>query len=110
MIKKSEILHFRVTPQELERIKLKKSELGIISMTAYLRKMALDGYCVNMDISEIKNISTLLSKCGNNLNQYAKIANRIDSIYATDIKDLQIRLDEICDLQRKLLKKLSSIK
>ena len=43
MRQKTEMLHFRVTPQELERIRQKKEELGIRNMGAYLRKMAMDG-------------------------------------------------------------------
>ena len=106
---KTEKLDIRVTPQELERIKAKKEEVGIRNMSAYLRKMAMDGYCINLDIGDIREMTTLLRRCSNNLNQYAKRANATDSIYAEDIKDLQERLDEIWDLQKKLLRKLAEL-
>ena len=43
------MLHFRVSPSEAKRIRRKMTEHGIRSMSAYLRKMALDGYCVQLD-------------------------------------------------------------
>lgn len=109
MREKSEMLHFRLSPIELERIKTKKDEIGIQNMGAYLRKMALDGYCFHLDEKPILEISTLIRRCSNNLNQYAKRANETGSIYAEDIKDLQKRLDEIWEQQAKLLKRLSMI-
>lgn len=110
MREKTEMLHFRVSPKELERINQKREEIGIRNMGAYLRKMALDGYCVNLDLSEVSQISSLLRRCSNNLNQYAKRANETGSIYAEDIRDLQNRLDEIWEMQRSILKRLSSIR
>ncbi len=110
MREKSEMLHFRVSPQELERIRQKKDEIGIRNMGAFLRKMAMDGYCFNMDTRPVLEISSLIRRCSNNLNQYAKRANETGSIYAEDIKDLQVRLDEIWEKQCELLTKLSHIK
>ena len=110
MIEKTEVLHFRVTPQELERINIKRSEIGIKSMSSYLRKMALDGYCVNLDFTDVKEMTSLLRRCSNNLNQYAKKANETGSIYAEDIKDVQTRLDEIWQLQKELMRKLYDLR
>ncbi len=100
---------FRVTPQELERINQKRSELGMQNMGAYLRKMAMDGYCVKLELGEVARTSSLLGRCSNNLNQYAKRANETGSIYAEDIHDLQTQFAEIRDLQRKIVKKLSAL-
>lgn len=110
MREKTEMLHFRVSPKELERINKKREEIGIRNMGAYLRKMAMDGYCVNLDLSEVSQVSSLLRRCSNNLNQYAKRANETGSIYAEDIRDLQSRLDEIWEMQRSILKRLSGIR
>ena len=109
-MERTEMLHFRVTPQELDRINTKCEEIGIRSLSAYLRKMAMDGYCVNLDLTDVKTMTTLLRRCSNNLNQYAKKANETGSIYAEDIQDLQTRLDEVWELQKELLKKLSAIR
>jgi len=103
------MLHFRVSQAELDRIRRKMEEQGIHSMSAYLRKMALDGYCVQLDYQYPKQITTLLRRCSNNLNQYAKRANEQGSIYAVDIQDLQERLEEIWKQQKESLQILSTI-
>ena len=93
-------INVRVNPEELARIREKQKELGIRNTGAYMRKMAMDGYCVNLDLSDVAQVSTLLRRCSNNLNQYAKRANETGSIYAEDIRDLQRRLDELWQMQR----------
>lgn len=60
-----------------------------------IRKMALDGYCIKLDFSELHELMRLLSICSNNLNQYAKRANTDGSIYREDIEDLRTRFDDL---------------
>ena len=103
-------INVRVNPEELARIREKQKELGIRNTGAYMRKMAMDGYCVNLDLSDVAQVSTLLRRCSNNLNQYAKRANESGSIYAEDIRDLQKRLDELWEMQKLILKRLSGIR
>ena len=50
MAKRDQDVHFLASKEEVERIHQKMDELGIRSMGAYLRKMALDGYCINLDL------------------------------------------------------------
>ena len=95
--------------EEVQRIHEKMDELGIRSMGAYLRKMALDGYCINLDLQDVKELVSLLRRCSNNLNQYAKRANETGNIYESDIKDLQERLEEIWTDMKEVLVRLSSI-
>lgn len=104
------VLHFRVTPSEETRIRAKMEEVGVTSMSAYLRKMALDGYCVQLDFDYPRQISALLRRCSSNLNQYARRANATGSIYAEDIQDLQERMNEIWLNQKESLKLLASIR
>ena len=65
-------LHFRVSKQELERIWSKMESSGILSIGSYLRKMALDGYCLRLDLPELRRMAYLLQMCSNNLNQYGE--------------------------------------
>ena len=88
---------------------LTEDELGIRSMGAYLRKMPLHGYCINLDLQDVKALVSLLRICSNNLNQYAKRANETGSIYEADINDLQVRLEEIWTDMKEVLVRLSSI-
>ena len=97
MAKRDQDVHFLASKEEVERIHQKMEEIGVRSMGAYLRKMALDGYCINLDLQDVKELVSLLRRCSNNLNQYAKRANETGNIYEADIKDLQERLDKIWD-------------
>ena len=101
--------HVRMTAEEMDRVHCKMDELGIKSINAYFRKMALDGYCVKLNIPQINELRILLRRCSNNLNQYAKRANETGSIYKEDIQDLQIRMDEIWEAQKEILVSLSKI-
>lgn len=109
MSKREQDVHFLASKEEVERIRQKMEEIGIRSMGAYLRKMALDGYCINLDLQDVKTLVSLLRICSNNLNQYAKRANETGSIYAADIQDLQERLEEIWIGMKEVLVRLSSI-
>lgn len=109
MSKRDQDVHFLASKEEVERIRQKMEEIGIRSMGAYLRKMALDGYCINLDLQDVKTLVSLLRICSNNLNQYAKRANETGSIYAADIQDLQERLEEIWIGMKEILVRLSSI-
>ncbi|MDD6065936.1 MAG: plasmid mobilization relaxosome protein MobC [Firmicutes bacterium] len=68
-----------------------------------------EGYCINLDLQDVKALVSLLRICSNNLNQYAKRANETGSIYEADIKDLQERLEEIWADMKEVLVRLSSI-
>lgn len=109
MPKRDQDVHFLASKEEVERIHQKMEEIGVRSMGAYLRKMALDGYCINLDLQDVKELVSLLRRCSNNLNQYAKQANATGNIYETDIQDLQERLEEIWRSMKELLVRLSSI-
>lgn len=109
MNRRDKEVHFVMSEEEVKRMRLKMEELGIRSQSAYLRKMALDGYSVKLDLQDVKEMVSLLRRCSNNLNQYAKRANETGSIYEADIQDLQVRLDEIWDVGKEILLRLSSI-
>ena len=109
-MKKEEELKVRISPEDKERIRSKMEEAGILNMSAYIRKMALDGICVRLDLAEVRQLIVLLQRCSNNLNQYAKRANETGSVYAADIEDLQSRLEEIWELSRQSLAHLASIR
>ena len=103
MMKREKQLLVRISDADKERIQAKMEEAGIRNMSAYVRKMALDGICVKLDLADVRQLIVLLQRCSNNLNQYAKRANETGSVYAADIEDLQSRLDEIWELSRQSL-------
>lgn len=102
-------LHFVVSEPEAELIKERMAELGITNLSAYLRKMAVDGYIVHLDMSEIRELTRLLRICSNNLNQYARRAHESGSVYAADIDDLRARLDGLWEAADTMLRGFAKI-
>lgn len=102
-------LHFRVSKPELERIRNKMESSGILSIGSYLRKMALDGYCLHLDLPQLRRMAYLLQMCSNNLNQYAKVANENGQIYTANLEDLRARLDELISVSKQILAKLTEL-
>ena len=102
-------VHFVMSDQEYAQMCKKIESLGIRNHAAYLRKMALNGYCIQLDLPEIRKMTLLLGRCSNNLNQYAKKANETGSIYEEDIRDLQNRLEKIYAQTEKILMQLNAL-
>ena len=100
---------FMVTEHEKEMIEEKMAQLGTKNMSAYLRKMAIDGYVVRLDLSEIAALVSLLRRSSNNLNQYAKRAHETGSIYETDIEDVRQNFERLWDMANQILTRLSTI-
>ena len=96
-------LKFRVTPQEREMIETKMAQFGTTNMAAYLRKMAIDGYIIYTDTTDIKAFTKELSAIGRNINQIAKRANAGGPAYQAYMDEIRERLDEIWQLQRRIL-------
>ena len=91
--KRDETIILRLRKTEKSRIYEKMLSMGIRSLSAYIRKMALDGYCLHLDLKDLQRMAYLLQMCSNNLNQYAKAANENGRVYAADLEDLRARLD-----------------
>ena len=107
--KKTVRVEFVMSEQEAELVKGRMAELGITNLSAYLRKMAVDGYIIHLDMGDIQEMVRLLRICSNNLNQYAKRANETGSVYAADVEDLRTRLDGLWDGMDKLLRGFANI-
>ncbi|SFL28642.1 mobilisation protein (MobC) [Lachnospiraceae bacterium KH1T2] len=101
--------HFRTTPEEAEKIRKRIEESGIKKDAAYFRKMALNGYMIQIDLSDVKEMIRLLRINSNNLNQYAKKANECGSVYEEDIRELQKEQKGLWDEMRKILEMLSAL-
>lgn len=106
---KTERIYIRVTPEEKEKIKQRMPDMEIENMSAYMLKMALNGYCIKLDLKDVKELVYLLRMCSNNLNQYAKKANETGNIYQRDIIDLKVRLERLLDSSREIVGRLSEI-
>ena len=89
-----------VTPEQRELIKRKMKEAGIINMSAYVRKMAIDGLIIRVDTSDLNELTRVVQVNANNLNQYTKRANETGSIYLEDIKELNEQQEKIWEALR----------
>ena len=97
------ILRCPVTEEERTLIEQKMAQLQTKRIGAYLRKMAIDGYIINMDTTDIKAFTSELSAIGRNINQIAKRINAGGTPYQADMEEIRERLDEIWQLQRRIL-------
>jgi len=93
-------IKFRVTEQERGLIEEKMKLLHTNNLAAYMRKMAIDGYIIQVDHTDIKAMTAELQKIGVNINQIAKRVNATGSIYEQDIAEIKGALKEIWRLQR----------
>ena len=93
-------IKFRVTEEERALIEEKMKLIPTRNMAAYLRKMAIDGYVIQVDHSDIKAMTAEIQKVGVNINQIARRANATGNVYQEDIEEIKGVLSEIWRLQR----------
>ena len=105
-LKRRRQLLFRVNEKELQKIEEKMELLGIRNREAYLRKMAIDGYCVNLDLTAIRNLTKLVRSVSNNLNQYARWANESGEVHREDVQILQAQFGKIYEAEKQILASL----
>ena len=98
-----------VRPDELEVIRERMAEAGIRNMGAYMRKMALNGYVLHVDLSPVRELVSLQRRCSNNLNQVAIQANTYGGIYPEEIAALQRDYAALWGPLSDLLEKLSAV-
>ena len=98
-----------VTPEEQALIGERMAEEGISNMGAYMRTMALKGYVLHVDLSDIRELVSLQRRCANNLNQVAIHVNTYGGIYPDELKALQQDYADLWGPLSDLLKKLSAV-
>ncbi len=101
-------LNVMVTPEERELIQQRMDEAGIHNMGAYMRKMALNGYVLNVDLAPVRELVSLQRRCANNLNQVAIHANSY-GVYPEEIKQLQRDYATLWEPLSELIKQLGNL-
>jgi len=96
-------MKFWVTEEEKRLIEEKMAQLHTKRIGAYLRKMAIDGYIIQVDTTDIKEMTRALSAIGRNINQIAKRVNAGGPAYQADMEEIRERMDQIWQLQRRIL-------
>ena len=102
-------LNFRVTEREKQLIEDRMQEIGTTNREAYLRKIAIDGMLVKLEVPELKEIVSLMRRTSNNVNQIARRLNENGRIYEVDITDVQNQQEQLWDMLNSLITKISAI-
>ncbi len=102
-------LKFRVTPEERALIEQKMAQLGTTNMAAYLRKMAIDGFVINLELPELREMVSLLRRSSNNLNQLTRRVHETGRFYDADLDELRQSYDSLWDAAQKILTSLAKL-
>ena len=102
-------LNFRVSSEELAVIEQKMSQLGTSNREAYLRKMALDGYVVKLELPELKELVSLMRRSSNNLNQLTRKVHETGRVYDADLEDISQRQEQLWEGVKEILTQLSKL-
>lgn len=102
-------IEFCVTEQERRLIQNKMAQLGTRNMGAYLRKMAIDGYIVKLDLPELRELLSLLRRSSNNINQVARRVHQTGNIYDTDLEDILQKQEELWAGMNEILARLGGL-
>lgn len=100
---------FWVSAEEQELIRQKMEQFGTENMSAYLRKMALDGYVVKLDLPELKELVSLMRRSSNNLNQLTRKVHETGRIYDADLENISQRQEQLWEGIREILTQLSQL-
>ncbi len=103
-------LAFRVTETERKLIEDKMRLFRTVNMSAYLRKMAIDGYIVKLDFLQINEMMSLLRRTNASLNQIVKRLNSTGRAYAEDISEISQRQEEIYETLNRILKQITNLR
>lgn len=98
-----------LTEEEREIIKKRMKDVGMNNMSAYIRRMALYGYVIHLDMSDLKEVLRLMKINSNNLNQYTKRANETGNVYQEDVNELLQNQKELLVLLGGILDQLLKI-
>jgi len=102
-------IQFMISDEDKAKLRERMKSAGMVNMSAYIRKMALNGYVIVLDLSDVHELLRLLRINSNNLNQYAKKANTTGSIYKEDIQKLQSQQKEIWHEMGNIVSRLANI-
>ena len=103
------VKNIRMTPEELQAIQKKMELFGTTNFSAFVRKMAIDGYVVKLELPELKELVSLLRYSSNNLNQLTKRVHESGRIYDADLEDIQQNQERLWGAAQEILDKLSKL-
>lgn len=109
MIEKEIIKAVRFSPEEMRLVQEKMRQFGTSNFSAFMRKMAIDGYVVKLELPELKELVSLLRYSSNNLNQLTRRVHENGRIYDADLEDIHRGQEQLWDAVQAILDKLSKL-
>ena len=103
-------IYFKVSEEERNLIEQKMALAGVHNMSAFIRKMSIDGYVINLEIPELAGCEKLLRYISNNVNQIARQMNSGSAVYPDEVSDICAKQDETNRLFGEILEQLSRLK
>lgn len=101
---------FWVSEAEKSMIEEKMTQAGMTNLSAYLRRIAIDGMIVRLELPELKEMVSLLRYVSNNINQIARRMNESGRVYGTDLEQVIQNQEQLWDMANGILVKLAGIK
>ena len=102
-------IHIKLSDKELKLIRDRMEQMGFKNMSAYIRKMAIDGYYIKVDFSEIHELARLMSIDSRNINQIAKAANTYGWVDGKVIVDMKAEHEKVLETVKEYFDKLLEI-
>ena len=102
-------VQFDVSAEELEMIREKMAIVGTENLSAYLRKVAIDGQIIKLDLPELKEARILLRHTSDNFNQLTKRVNATGRLYNEDLADMKSLLNQVWDAFNGILQRLARL-
>ncbi len=109
VIEKEIIKAVRFSPEEIRLVQEKMRQLGTSNFSAFMRKMAIDGYVVKLELPELRELVSLLRYSSNNLNQLTRRVHESGRIYDVDLEDIHRGQEQLWDAAQTILDKLSKL-
>lgn len=103
------VKNIRMTQEELQAIQKKMELFGTTNFSAFVRKMAIDGYVVKLELPELKELVSLLRYSSNNLNQLTRRVHESGRIYDADLENIQLNQERLWSATQEILDKLSKL-
>ena len=109
MIEKEIIKAVRFSPEAMRLVQEKMRQLGTSNFSAFMRKMAIDGYVVKLELPELRELVSLLRYSSNNLNQLTRRVHESGRIYDVDLEDIHRGQEQLWDAAQTILDKRSKL-
>jgi hypothetical protein len=107
--KKTDALYIKISPEERAKIERNMAVIGTTNVSAFVRRMCLDGGIFKLDLPEIQEVSRLMNITANNVNQLAKRVNGGGYAHRTDVDNVSGQLTDCREMLGKIMSRLAKM-